>query len=778
MYEKLNIVEYIRDDYAREKYDVWLLNGDWKVLPTLYLNHDEGFVISTCRHHNGGSKKMTIHTPRLPKHILPPKFSDQLTHAVIECRTIKPMKTTKYSTQFQLCEQKGTFNGIDTFSITDFQNMEISSELLAHYESLAVVYRRDINSLLTKLTEEKRIGLCVANNRREEAIHRVDRLEIKKDDLILGATYVPIECVMKLLEYQSKCNLRSVSITHQDRQYNQLFKPLWPIYLYPCQKMDLYGAPFPVIPTYMALKATDGGLMDTMTTISLWLTSALLTRIQFVWESISQVELNTSQWEGWILTLLSRKCFQLISKKHKSKSDPFKQSECKNALDIYNKFDRSNDMMSSPKVVFEKVKDKILIVEYEADEYNDIYLNQNLTDSHSVVIIYDYDIEENDIELEKSFLDKEFELRFISSTWQYSATSRGRTRSLWDGFIYSRHGGSQHCEWWYFERKDKMPIQFNGTFDFKSQKKVVLAYVKCEETNIKNHKHQFMSYLGGKNNIYCDEHKSPMICSTTRDLKCVKCQRKIEYIKCCTLGCTCCLCKDCSEDYDPSMVTYISQNENQDNEQVDNVSLEDSTVSNEDNDTEGMFTMNEMNQDNFDDSTVSNEDNDTEGMVTMNETNQDNFDDDFKDFLISDEDPDMICGDDHEYFPTIPTTNAGEHAFTITDHGRQQPINRVSGHVILNQCGSLLCRLDHQIKGSSKHNFFLQKIHSTSHGESIPLLYPESMLFPSIFPFSDADGFSSVGSIPVVLLSRTMGSQGFESIPQHNRIRLTTPFCK
>jgi hypothetical protein len=104
--------------------------------------------------------------------------------------------------------------------------------------------------------------------------------------------------------------------------------------------------------------------------------------------------------------------------------------------------------------------------------------------------------------------------------------------------------------------------------------------------------------------------------------------------------------------------------------------------------------------------------------------------------------------------------------------------NRVSGHVILNQCGSLLSRRNHDIRGSSKHKFFLQKIHATSDGESIPLLYPESMIFPSIFPFCDPDGIPSLGCIPAPLLSSNIQKYGFESIPQHTRTRITVPFCK
>ena len=44
--------------------------------------------ILTCRDYNGGCNKHMIHTCRNPHHILPSKHSDQLAHAVIQCRTI------------------------------------------------------------------------------------------------------------------------------------------------------------------------------------------------------------------------------------------------------------------------------------------------------------------------------------------------------------------------------------------------------------------------------------------------------------------------------------------------------------------------------------------------------------------------------------------------------------------------------------------------------------------------------------------------------------------
>ena len=54
------------------------------------------------------------------------------------------------------------------------------------------------------------------------------------------------------------------------------------------------------------------------------------------------------------------------------------------------------------------------------------------------------------------------------------------------------------------------------------------------------------------------------------------------------------------------------------------------------------------------------------------------------------------------------------------------------GHVLLNQGGHILTRKKYQIKGSSRHKLFLQKIIATCHSSYILLMYPEGVLFPYI----------------------------------------------
>ena len=101
----------------------------------------------------------------------------------------------------------------------------------------------------------------------------------------------------------------------------------------------------------------------------------------------------------------------------------------------------------------------------------------------------------------------------------------------------------------------------------------------------------------------------------------------------------------------------------------------------------------------------------------------------------------------------------------------------VSGSTIMNQCGSLLTRKKHQIKGSRKQKFFIQKLCAISKGTSVPLIYAEAMLFPSIFWKASDDMNSLVGALPAPLLNEKIGSFGFMDIAQHVKSRLTSAGC-
>lgn len=100
----------------------------------------------------------------------------------------------------------------------------------------------------------------------------------------------------------------------------------------------------------------------------------------------------------------------------------------------------------------------------------------------------------------------------------------------------------------------------------------------------------------------------------------------------------------------------------------------------------------------------------------------------------------------------------------------------ISGCVILNNMGSLLAWRDNKLRGSRRQQNFLQRIISTTPGNSVPLVYPEAMLFPSIFWKDDGAGDAAIlGALPCGLLAHdaTLRKHGVASIQSHVQSRIT-----
>jgi hypothetical protein len=753
-------VSSARDDFIRdEQYDCWLLNPAWKIMPSIAI-FDEGPVVLTCRDHDGGNSKFMIHTCRQPNHILPSKHSDQLAHAVIQSRTIKPVKSTQYSTQFQMHEQRGTFNGIDTFGLSDFRQFDFSSKLLAESEARAIKNRPDVSSLLSQLVKEKVFGKSVAASRREEAEYMTSGIDYSVYSR--GATYVPFDAAMMLMK---DINAKEVFVTvddhindNQEQQvHTRSFKKIWPSFMYPCQIMNGYGARFPCVPTFKSRRNSGVEHDDAM---FCWTISALLTRLESLWNITANCELYTSKWHGWMLVKLTKECFKGVLQKKQDSRDPFKYVKVSS---ITKTIDRLSYIGNDLEELFSDCSSVLYLNFNHREDYN--YFNQIDSDVHSVVIVDNADIFnlgnfEFIIDIGRENI--KYELCFISSTWH--------TGNDWNGYVYSKHAGANFKSWWYQERHDSITrhlLNPPSLDNFVGESSLVLGYVCNQNKETQDAKNEFLAYIGGKKNLLCHLHHTPLICSTDRKLKC-KCGKN-EYYRCCTLGCSCCICKLCADQVDPTIITYVKDQSSE----VDLRSAQDDDESacsdtTSIGDTELITPFDEENEN------IAFESNDdSNNLLSV---------DDFEEFVTRAEDPAIDVGDDDDDFEfgiTLPTTDAGEVPVTIREEQSiQEGSTYVSGHVVLNQCGTLLTRSKHQIKGSSKHKFFLQKIHSTSPGNCSPLLYPEYMIFISCFYMSAGSDQAGLGAIPAPLLTQSIGTYGFSSIPQHGRCRLTSPSCK
>ena len=119
------------------------------------------------------------------------------------------------------------------------------------------------------------------------------------------------------------------------------------------------------------------------------------------------------------------------------------------------------------------------------------------------------------------------------------------------------------------------------------------------------------------------------------------------------------------------------------------------------------------------------------------------------------------------------TTAQADEAIHVKTNFRSR-FEAVGLHVLLNKFGSLLQRKGRQLIGSRGEQGFLHRIVATSPGCSIPLAYPEAMMFPSIFWKQEDDG-SFLGAIPSCLWrgEKECKKYGFAGMSQHAVSRIT-----
>jgi DNA replication protein DnaC len=132
----------------------------------------------------------------------------------------------------------------------------------------------------------------------------------------------------------------------------------------------------------------------------------------------------------------------------------------------------------------------------------------------------------------------------------------------------------------------------------------------------------------------------------------------------------------------------------------------------------------------------------------------------------------MLDLEDHgEYFGLSTTASL----WKPMDCKFKNKVTSVSGAVVLNNCGTLLARGFKKLTASNWQANFLQRVVATIPGKSIPLLYMEGSLFPTIF-WKDDQNCSILGAIPTALLAsdQTLSGYGIGSVTTHLRNRIKT----
>ena len=467
------------------------------------------------------------------------------------------------------------------------------------------------------------------------------------------------------------------------------------------------------------------------------------------------VELRTSKWHGWILCYLTRKCFPSI-KMVDNQRNPFKMKFVSSIERVLDKLDINDGYelnLESLKGIFSDHR-KVCVISNTENMHE-------VVESHHQIIVITHDERGNDISIEDNVVinEKIFELRILFETSYFQRNYK------WDGRIYTRHGGPLHQSWWVINRRKNISLHsIDGTHDWLNLWGLdVSVYVIKENKHINNMRNELMKYIGGQNMIQCSRHELPLIIDTSNN-KCYQndvltdriCNQKY-FMKCPDIQCLCGLCKKC---YKKLISQYQISNQN--------IFCQNPTATDPPQIERNMEALDEYENE------ISNEfESDNDSCVTNNELIdmllQPFEDDDLDNFVTVGEDTDIIT--ENIEYDELPTTTAGDVAFTV--HEERPKGQYVSGHVIMNQCGSLLNRNEKQISGYRSQKQFIQRIASTCPGKSLPLLYPEGMMFPSIFWKMVLNCGAILGAIPSGILAQHVPYNGFASMKEHVRNRLT-----
>ena len=749
-----------RDDFIREDpsdYDNILLNPKWKVCPKWCFT-DEGPFILTCGDHDRGTRKKYIHLARNPfGHNLPSSFGDQLCHVVLKPRLIKPMKASKYSNTYQMHEQKGCFHGIDTCSLTTVGDFSVRDPIIDEQEALSICNRADIIALLTKLERNKIICSGKAEDMKVDAFEKMKNLDIS--NYICGSTYISIEDAVYLQK-----NLNEVNLMKVRSWRNQIIqcKRNWVQQIIYSQKMDKwkYGAQFPVIGP---LKNNNGS-----NTLCLWMLARMALSVKELWKLIDAKQKNVRSWDGWFLTYFSRECFKEETLRDTS-SCPFKYSYVNSLKKLLNKFNNLNERYETVSDIFNLLSgiQDVTVLHLR----NILNTGEFLASRKDITVIVNTNINSDDEMLENVNFEyisnllhsTHHELCFIGCFNVDDDTNRK------DAECYFRHGGI-YTSWWKVERYLKLPIHcLEVKQAFNMRELQFLVYVKKRNTEIESIRNSMLQYMGGQAHVICGVHRIPLIVQKISNKNCCadySCNNQVFY-GCPNVECNVCICKTCfhevQKDKSSNIEIYPIEEYcnyvNDNNDDIDTVisqhfssaSLDSFSLDN----TKSTSTI-----DNIDD--LSSIDS---SFIDDESVSSDKFM-----IHIDDYNEDQELG---ENLDTIPTTNTGDQAFNHIKQGRGEVID---GHVILNQCGSILCRSDSHINSYRTQKHFLQRMASTIDKQCVPLLYPEAMMFPSIFWQLHNDSGSFPGALPSSFLASKVSSSGFASIKSHINVRLTNQY--
>ena len=783
----------IRKDYLFP--DMIASNPHWLCRPSIAKTKRGAPVVLCCRHHSVTSKHQYVHPPRNPTGCLSSTVSGGLSPVVAIPRTIKKAKLNSCSASFHMAQLEGSFAGLDSMYLSANSNVNSTNSPLGWRQDVFTYANRyDVRAYITKKYKDSPGEGTTSRALARNAEKLYPYLPEMRSRFLSSATYVSLSAAINMQKHVDFGSPETgVKRTGEDQiESTTQFVGHYPktiVYAHPA--VSRIGCRPPQPPAYQN-RGFD--------TRAAWYLSSMMLLIPEIWQAVAAVENKKSwEWEGNLLTYLTVNCLPHI-KPNSTRNGPFscKLSKQKLLSKFFADFTgRSHTTLLSSFIDNEQLLPTIYV------HNNTIPLQ--IPDGKEVLVVIRENLVDNAGQV--AWIPRET-MTMHSKSWRLcyigqSNNSTQQNHNSWDATVFCRHSNDQFCDWWKVTRAGRMPMNHtSNAIHAEIQNWEVAIYVLVDPLITAEMRDSIMSSCGGQSKVYCEQHNYPLICAehgTSRICCCsndnignigqpleqpiTRCTKKAMY--CCPVSsCRNSICKnhqvrvvDWQGKYyvgdrcgygEPRPINDVFNED--DNNNITHVEsfLEGGQVmpnfeeeyDNDDDDQriEAHFRLME----NIDDG------------IFLTETRT-GFDDD-----VNFTDPDNLGQPESVADPgdlVIPTTDAGTlPIYTFVDEYCDYSNATVNNHVLLNNFGHMLIRRNQRLTGTINQRNFLQKLVAKSPGGSLPLVYPEGMLFSDMFPWSTMQG-DVYGAIPSAFLNtdRVLSGFGFASLEDHYRTRISNP---
>ena len=810
-------VNSARRDFFSDVIQMHLFNPKWSVHPSVAYLKSIGPVFLSCQEHNGGTRSHYFHLPFTGSQ-LPAAVPDMLSHAVLRSRTLRPMKAHKYTNTFQLQKCSGSYCGIDTCYISGQRHFDFHSHFLDISEARSYAHREDIKGLTRRLIQKDVITNDIALNLAERAKELFGGTHMARAKTLEGATMMTLKDSLSLQKMMSEVPVLEV-LGDNDKMMS--IKRNWPSCLIHIHPNDSYGAKIVCVPAMMQQSRR-----------CLWIVCQALVTIPSLWSHVCDSVVTTKTWHGFLLSYIARRILN-HSSKTKQSVNPFYVSA------NYSTKMTPSGLASLLQEYISATLNRVLVHGYTPGWFVGVfdaeikrgvltvvpfpsYLNETelvnacscLTENHELIMYYRDDsvrwTAENESALPQCLHVGEYgdyELRFVCSTWDVRAErprkkgkneENGRdVESKWDCLVYARHGASIFRNWWAIDKlgnthgKAKSAIKMKDWNEVRWQNCDLCVYVRKERISLEAYRRDYLKYIGGQTRVFCHHHDVPLITSFVGD-KVVCCLFK-ETGECCTRagyyccpmeGCGASVCSNCFKNVSKEKSLKVVDSSRRRQSDLVHVEDEENLESNSDDSSCGVsetdFAAEKIHnvEDEYDSSSSDGSDEVSYNCVdyadTANYGDMPAFDleqcpeNDFDRFEVEDEDA---------YKCIVPTTHVGACVPSVDTPVVEESDFCIGSSVLLNKCGSMLVRRQSRLQASRKERNLIERVVSNPDTGTVPLIYLEGIVFPSIFfslPHSTDGGV--LGSIPVTFFCQhaTRKQFGIASIAEHAKVRLTS----